>query len=908
MNFNFQTNLGQNLNENQTNLEQQNNFTLNNSNSLVLKPGSKLELGTNLNSQENYKFNQNQNQNEINQENHLFGAEKVQNQEQNREKQAENEQNESQNQESEDFDTNKRYRTKRVLKVWTSEEDQLLVKYHKEYNGKWEQIAKLIQDRNASQCAQRYRRLNPTRIRSHWTPQEDEIVKKMVKKFGKNWGLLANNLEGRNGKQVRERYLNCLDPEIDWDPFDKTEDTIIWLFYKKIGPKWSEISKLLQGRPENMIKNRYYAHLKRIMNENPKKASQMDKLSFEEAQKSVQEYYIQKGKNKSQNIKQKQEYNEENDDETSVSGIKNAKRKHKQSKMDIKQERSHSESSSDSQSSSNNQKKKKKNKKSKKNKKDDDDQDSQEIKQHKKKKTKDLNLKIDKNDELNQFAYAPIFIPSPYIQDQLNLNRQSSLTPSQYRQFQYPVINGNYQILTPGPNSSRQNLNMHYQTVNIDGQNYIVQTPNQAQVFSFTPNLNKGQSTNHFNFNQGQDIQNLFVNTPFKMEGNDQFFGGSSNNNIENNNLSLKQKQSEFMMLPIQSCQKKEEQAFSFHNTEQAVPSQKNDSPQTSNGAGQNQEGSLKNLNTQIQNHTNSINNQNQKQLPNAHQNQFQFQTSNQNQANGNENGTPTLQTNTPQITNPQYLYLGKNNQQSFTNLYDEQYPTPTPQQRKDGFFPGQQFNFGNHDLANINLLGNNSLTPLQTCGSQKKFTFDQDIQDQFTPDLNYQQSNSFASFQPYLQHNNNNQAKSPQIQKLQQQNQQIQQPNQNSIAQLGEIKQQQQQQQNSTTQLQNLSLNLNNVQKQSQRSSHNEIKDQQDTISLKSNGSRKPNLALDINKIQNWQVGSPNQKFSQQQQQQQPKEEFVDEDDTINQIQSQMEYLQKQLELYKQRKNANKK
>lgn len=33
--------------------------------------------------------------------------------------------------------------------------------------------------------------------------------------------------------------------------------------YKKIGAKWSEISKFIPGRPENMIKNRYHSYIKK---------------------------------------------------------------------------------------------------------------------------------------------------------------------------------------------------------------------------------------------------------------------------------------------------------------------------------------------------------------------------------------------------------------------------------------------------------------------------------------------------------------------------------------------------------------------------------------------------------------------------------------------------------------------
>lgn len=31
----------------------------------------------------------------------------------------------------------------------------------------------------------------------------------------------------------------------------------------KLGPKWSEISKYLNGRPENKVKNRFYSHIKK---------------------------------------------------------------------------------------------------------------------------------------------------------------------------------------------------------------------------------------------------------------------------------------------------------------------------------------------------------------------------------------------------------------------------------------------------------------------------------------------------------------------------------------------------------------------------------------------------------------------------------------------------------------------
>lgn len=116
-----------------------------------------------------------------------------------------------------DFDTTDELsKKKRIIKVWSEQEDKLLIKYADKFRKKWELVAQNIPGRNASQCAQRYRRIFPGRVRSHWTQEEDDIVLSGIKKYGKNWGLIASNLEGRTGKQVRERYINCLDPSICW--------------------------------------------------------------------------------------------------------------------------------------------------------------------------------------------------------------------------------------------------------------------------------------------------------------------------------------------------------------------------------------------------------------------------------------------------------------------------------------------------------------------------------------------------------------------------------------------------------------------------------------------------------------------------------------------------------------------
>lgn len=149
-------------------------------------------------------------------------------------------------------------------KTWSHREDRLLLQAVQTHGTKnWRLIASKIEGRTFSQCSQRWRRMQPHKSRSPWTKWEDLAVLDMVRKYGCNWTLIANQIEGRTGKQIRERYINKLDPNINRLKFSKEEDLFIIRKWKEIGPKWQQISKDFQGRSENMIKNRFYSHLKK---------------------------------------------------------------------------------------------------------------------------------------------------------------------------------------------------------------------------------------------------------------------------------------------------------------------------------------------------------------------------------------------------------------------------------------------------------------------------------------------------------------------------------------------------------------------------------------------------------------------------------------------------------------------
>ncbi|CAD8054500.1 unnamed protein product [Paramecium sonneborni] len=153
---------------------------------------------------------------------------------------------------------------KRKQKFWNDEEDQRLKYLYNYYEGKWNEIVKKMPQRNASQCQQRWRRINPPKkAKQNWTLQQDDQLKQLVHQFGKQWMKIAKLLGNITGKQARDRYINKLDQSINKQPWTHEEDMLVLDYFVNNGPKWTKISNLLIGRPENNIKNRFYSFIKR---------------------------------------------------------------------------------------------------------------------------------------------------------------------------------------------------------------------------------------------------------------------------------------------------------------------------------------------------------------------------------------------------------------------------------------------------------------------------------------------------------------------------------------------------------------------------------------------------------------------------------------------------------------------
>lgn len=149
---------------------------------------------------------------------------------------------------------------------WTRRDDELLLQMIEKYEGKhWKEIAKTFPGRTAPECNKRWKVLRPINKRKPWDHEEDALLLSLVRQYDHDWAAISSKMSGRSGKQIRERFLGTLNPAINRKKWTKEEDQIILTMYYQNGSRWREISRALENRPENMVKNRFYSHIKKKM-------------------------------------------------------------------------------------------------------------------------------------------------------------------------------------------------------------------------------------------------------------------------------------------------------------------------------------------------------------------------------------------------------------------------------------------------------------------------------------------------------------------------------------------------------------------------------------------------------------------------------------------------------------------
>ena len=150
-----------------------------------------------------------------------------------------------------------------MSKSWSAEDDALLRQLVSQYDKQWNIISTYFPNKTPSQVSSRWEKyLDPNLIKGAFTKEEDDLIRQFVSVHGpRSWQHVTEYVPMRSAKQCRERWFNHLDPSVVNDDWTPEEDQVIFEKHQEIGPKWSIISRLLPGRTDNAIKNRWNASI-----------------------------------------------------------------------------------------------------------------------------------------------------------------------------------------------------------------------------------------------------------------------------------------------------------------------------------------------------------------------------------------------------------------------------------------------------------------------------------------------------------------------------------------------------------------------------------------------------------------------------------------------------------------------
>lgn len=91
-----------------------------------------------------------------------------------------------------------------------------------------------------------------------WTQEEDDLLREQVAVNGPdNWTIVAARFMDKTGRQCRRRWLTYLSTDCKKGGWSQEEDILLCEAQKIFGNRWTEIAKVVSGRTDNAVKNRF---------------------------------------------------------------------------------------------------------------------------------------------------------------------------------------------------------------------------------------------------------------------------------------------------------------------------------------------------------------------------------------------------------------------------------------------------------------------------------------------------------------------------------------------------------------------------------------------------------------------------------------------------------------------------
>ncbi|KAF8117556.1 hypothetical protein N665_0009s0078 [Sinapis alba] len=91
-----------------------------------------------------------------------------------------------------------------------------------------------------------------------WSQEEDDILRKQISLHGTdNWAIIASNFTDKSTRQCRRRWYTYLNSDFKRGGWSPEEDTLLCEAQRVFGNRWTEIAKVVSGRTDNAVKNRF---------------------------------------------------------------------------------------------------------------------------------------------------------------------------------------------------------------------------------------------------------------------------------------------------------------------------------------------------------------------------------------------------------------------------------------------------------------------------------------------------------------------------------------------------------------------------------------------------------------------------------------------------------------------------